>query len=38
MDRLGLAPELIELAPSRELEDPCIVRCGVGFDQVPGAL
>ena len=30
MDRLGFAPELIELAPSRELEDPCIVRGGVG--------
>ena len=30
MQSLGLSPELIELAPSRELEDPCIVRCGVG--------
>ena len=30
MERLGLSPELIELAPSRELEDPCIVRCSVG--------
>jgi succinyl-diaminopimelate desuccinylase len=30
MRKLGLAPELIELAPTRELEDPCIVRAGVG--------
>jgi succinyl-diaminopimelate desuccinylase len=30
MEKLGLSPELIELAPSRELEDPCIVRGGVG--------
>ena len=30
MERLDLSPELIELAPSRELEDPCIVRAGVG--------
>jgi succinyl-diaminopimelate desuccinylase len=30
MERLGLAPELIEVEPRRELEDPCIVRCGVG--------
>jgi acetylornithine deacetylase/succinyl-diaminopimelate desuccinylase-like protein len=30
MDRLGLAPEVIELAPSAALEDPCIVRGGVG--------
>ena len=30
MARLGLSPELIELAPSRELEDPCIVRAAVG--------
>ncbi len=30
MDALGLSPELIELAPSRELEEPCIVRGSVG--------
>jgi succinyl-diaminopimelate desuccinylase len=30
METLGLSPDLIELAPSRELEDPCIVRCCVG--------
>lgn len=30
MDGLGLSPELIELVSSRELEDPCIVRAGVG--------
>ena len=30
MERLGLAPELIELAPSRELEDPCLVRGAAG--------
>ena len=30
MERLGLSPELIELAPCRELEDPCIVRGSVG--------
>ncbi|MDQ5833846.1 MAG: hypothetical protein M3550_12465, partial [Actinomycetota bacterium] len=30
MEKLGLSPELIELAASRELEDPCIVRCSVG--------
>jgi len=30
MERLGLAPELIEVAPQRELEDPCVVRCGIG--------
>jgi succinyl-diaminopimelate desuccinylase len=30
MERLGLSPELIELAPWRELEDPCIVRGSVG--------
>ena len=30
MDRLGLSPELIELAPSGELEDPCVVRGGAG--------
>jgi succinyl-diaminopimelate desuccinylase len=30
MQGLGLAPELIELAPQRGLEDPCIVRAGVG--------
>ena len=30
MERRGLSPELIELAPSRELEDPCIVRGSVG--------
>ena len=28
MDRLGLSTELIELAPSGELEDPCVVRGG----------
>src|SRR5215207_408000 len=30
MDRLGFSPEVIEVAPSRELEDPCIVRGSVG--------
>ena len=30
IERLGLAAELIEVAPSRELEDPCIVRASVG--------
>jgi succinyl-diaminopimelate desuccinylase len=30
MGRLGLSPELIELAPSGELEDPCVVRAAVG--------
>jgi succinyl-diaminopimelate desuccinylase len=30
MARLDLAPELIELAPTGELEDPCIVRGSVG--------
>jgi acetylornithine deacetylase/succinyl-diaminopimelate desuccinylase-like protein len=30
MKRLGLEPELIEVAPHRELEDPCVVRCSVG--------
>ena len=30
IERLGLAPELIELAPSRELEEPCVVRVVVG--------
>jgi succinyl-diaminopimelate desuccinylase len=46
MARLGLAPELIELPQTAELEDPCIVRgsCGTGsltlyfhghFDVVP---
>ena len=30
MEQLGLSPDLIELAPTRELEDPCIVRCNVG--------
>jgi succinyl-diaminopimelate desuccinylase len=30
MDRLGLSTELIELAPSGELEDPCVVRGGAG--------
>jgi succinyl-diaminopimelate desuccinylase len=30
LERLDLSPELIELAPSRELEDPCIVRAAVG--------
>ena len=30
MRRLGLWPELIEIAPLRELEDPCVVRCTVG--------
>jgi acetylornithine deacetylase/succinyl-diaminopimelate desuccinylase-like protein len=30
MESLGLSPELIEVVPSRELEDPCIVRCSVG--------
>ena len=30
MERLGIAPELIELAPSGALEDPAIVRGSVG--------
>jgi succinyl-diaminopimelate desuccinylase len=30
MARLGFSPELIEVAPTGELEDPCIVRGGVG--------
>ena len=30
MKKLGLSPEVIELAPTRELEDPCIVRAAVG--------
>jgi acetylornithine deacetylase/succinyl-diaminopimelate desuccinylase-like protein len=30
MERLGLAPELIEVAPRGALEDPCVVRCSVG--------
>jgi succinyl-diaminopimelate desuccinylase len=30
MDRLGFAPELTELAPAAELEEPCIVRGSAG--------
>jgi succinyl-diaminopimelate desuccinylase len=30
MDRLGFSPEVIEVAPSRELEDPRVVRGSVG--------
>ena len=30
MKKLGLSPEVIELAPTRELEDPCIVRAALG--------
>jgi acetylornithine deacetylase/succinyl-diaminopimelate desuccinylase-like protein len=30
LERHGLSPELIAVAPRRELEDPCIVRCAVG--------
>ena len=30
MERLDLSPELIELAPSRELEEPCVIRGAVG--------
>ena len=30
LGRLGLAPELIEVPPRGELEDPCVVRCSVG--------
>jgi acetylornithine deacetylase/succinyl-diaminopimelate desuccinylase-like protein len=30
MERLGVSAELIELAPSRDLEEPCIVRGSVG--------
>lgn len=30
MDRLGFSPEVIEVPPSARLEDPCIVRGGVG--------
>jgi succinyl-diaminopimelate desuccinylase len=36
MERLGLSPELIALAPSRDLEDPCIVRGSAG--QGPGTI
>jgi succinyl-diaminopimelate desuccinylase len=32
LERLDLSPELIELSPSGELEDPCIVRGVVGND------
>ena len=35
MERLGLSPELIELAPSRGLEEPCIVRGSVGAGSRP---
>jgi succinyl-diaminopimelate desuccinylase len=30
MARLGLSPELIELPPTAELEDPCVLRGGCG--------
>jgi acetylornithine deacetylase/succinyl-diaminopimelate desuccinylase-like protein len=30
MERLGFSPELIELPPSRELEEPCVVRGSAG--------
>jgi succinyl-diaminopimelate desuccinylase len=30
LEQLGLSPELIELAPSGELEEPCVVRGAVG--------
>jgi acetylornithine deacetylase/succinyl-diaminopimelate desuccinylase-like protein len=30
MSRLGFSSEVIELAPTRELEEPCIVRGGIG--------
>ena len=30
LDRLGLAPELIELAPRGELDEPCVVRAAAG--------
>jgi succinyl-diaminopimelate desuccinylase len=30
LDGLGLSPELIELPPSRELEEPCVVRASAG--------
>jgi acetylornithine deacetylase/succinyl-diaminopimelate desuccinylase-like protein len=30
MERLGLSPEVIELAPTGQLEEPCIVRGAVG--------
>ena len=30
MAGLGLSPELIELAPARDLEEPCVVRGSVG--------
>ena len=30
MAELGLSPELIELAPARELEEPCVLRGSVG--------
>ena len=33
MNDLELSPELIELAPSRELEEPCIVRGSIGIDE-----
>src|SRR5687767_4704567 len=35
MEELGLAPELIELAPARELEEPCIVRGSAGDGSRP---
>jgi succinyl-diaminopimelate desuccinylase len=35
MARLGLAPELIELAPTGGLEEPCVVRGGVGGGRPP---
>jgi succinyl-diaminopimelate desuccinylase len=30
MERLGLAPELVELPPAGELEEPCVVRASAG--------
>ena len=36
MDDLGFSPEVVELAPSRALEDPCIVRGAAGDG--PGLL
>ena len=38
MERLGLAPELIELPPAGELEEPCVVRGSVGDGRADGLL
>ena len=38
MTDLGLAPELIELSPSGDLEEPCLVRGSVGAGAPDGLL